>query len=75
MFPAIDSQQLFSENNLFAQGVVASEFAFVAQDGRDSNGAVNDPTSKGQARRSLENLATGLKTAGLDLSSIVSLMV
>jgi len=75
MFSAINSQQLFSENGLFAQGVIAGEFVFLAQDGRGSSGAVDDPTAQGQARRALENLATGLKTAGLDLASVISLMV
>ncbi|MGB7948169.1 MAG: RidA family protein, partial [Candidatus Binatia bacterium] len=36
---------------------------------------VEDPTVQRQAIRALENLATGLKAAGLELSSIVSLMV
>jgi 2-iminobutanoate/2-iminopropanoate deaminase len=75
MFSAIDSQQLFSENNLFAQGVVASEFVFLAQDGRGPGGRVDNATAQGQARRALDNLAIGLKAAGMGLSSIVSLMV
>lgn len=75
MFSAIGSPQLFSENNLFAQGAAAGEFVFLAQDGRGSNGALDDPSTKGQARSALKNLATGLKAAGLDVSSIVSLMV
>lgn len=75
MFAPLNSQQLFSEDSLFAQGVVAGEFVFLSQDARDSNGALHDPNASGQARRALENLAIDLKAAGLDLSSIVSLMV
>jgi 2-iminobutanoate/2-iminopropanoate deaminase len=75
MFSAINSQQLFSENNLFAQGVVAGEFVFLAQDGRGPGGAVDDATAQVQARRALDNLVIGLKAAGLDLSSTVSVMV
>jgi 2-iminobutanoate/2-iminopropanoate deaminase len=75
MFSTITSQQLFSESSLFAQGAVAGEFVFLAQDGRGANGAVGDPTTQGQTRSALENLAAGLKAAGLELSSIVSLMV
>ena len=75
MFSVIDSARLFSENELFAQGAVAGEFVFLAQDGRGSGGAVDDATVQGQARRTLENLATALKGVGLDLSAVVSLMV
>ena len=75
MFSTITSPQLFSEEGLFAQGAAAGEFVFLAQDGRGPNGAVDDPSPQGQARRTLENLATGLKGAGLDLSAVVSLMV
>ena len=75
MFAPLNSQQLFSEDSLFAQGATAGEFVFLAQDGRRTNGSVDDPTVPGQARRALENLAIGLQAAGLDLSSIVSLMV
>ena len=75
MVSVIDSQELFSEKDLFAQGTAAGEFVFLSQDGRGSNGTMSDPTSKGQARSAVENLATGLKRAGLDLASVVSLMV
>ena len=75
MVSAIDSQQLFSEKDLFAQGAVAGEFVFLAEDGRGFNGVVDDVTAQGQARKALENLAIGLKGVGLDLSAAVSLMV
>jgi 2-iminobutanoate/2-iminopropanoate deaminase len=75
MFSAIDSRQLFSEKDLFAPGVVAAELVFLAQDGRGFHGAVDDPTAQGQARKTLENLATGLNGVGLNLSAVVSLMV
>ena len=75
MFSVIDSEQLFSEKELFAQCAVAGKFVFLAQDGRGANGAVDDSTDQGQARRTLENLATALKGVRLDLSAVVSLMV
>jgi 2-iminobutanoate/2-iminopropanoate deaminase len=75
MFSVIDSQQLFSEKDLFAQGAVAGEFVFLAQDGRGANGVLDDSTAHGQARRALENLAAELKGVGLDLSAFVGLMV
>jgi 2-iminobutanoate/2-iminopropanoate deaminase len=75
MFSVIDSQQLFSEKNLFAQGALAGELVFLAQDGRGTNGKLEDLTIKGQARAALANLATGLKSVGLTLSEVVSLMV
>jgi enamine deaminase RidA (YjgF/YER057c/UK114 family) len=75
MFSSINSQQLFAENVLFAQGVVAGDFVYMSQDARGANGAVDEPSARGQARRALDNLATGLKPAGLDLSDVISLMV
>ena len=75
MFSTIKSPQLFSEENLFTPGAVAGEFAFLAQDGRRANGAVIDSSVEAQARQTLVNLDVGLKTAGLDLASVVSLMV
>jgi 2-iminobutanoate/2-iminopropanoate deaminase len=75
MFSAIDSQELFSEQDLFAQGAVAGDFVFLAQDGRGPTGVLDDPTAQGQGRRALANLAAGLRSVGLDLSAVVSLMV
>ena len=75
MFSVIDSRELFSEKDLFAQAAVAGEFVFLAQDGRGSHGAVDDPTAQGQAQRTLENLVAALKRVGLDLSAVVSLTV
>ena len=75
MFSLLDSQQLFSEKDLFAQGAVAGELVFLAQDGRDCHGTLDDSTAQEQVHRTLENLASGLKGVGLDLSAVVSLMV
>jgi 2-iminobutanoate/2-iminopropanoate deaminase len=75
MFSTVNSPQLFSDNGLFAQGAAAGEFVFWAQDGRRLDGAVDDASVEGQTRRTLGNLETGLNAAGLDLNSIVSLMV
>lgn len=75
MFSVIDSAQLFSEEELFAQGAVAGEFVFLAEDGRGADGTLDDPTAQGQARRTLKNLTTALKAAGLDPSAVVSAIV
>jgi 2-iminobutanoate/2-iminopropanoate deaminase len=75
MFTALRSQQLFSENSLFSQGAIADDFALLSRDGRNADGQVSHPAIRRQGIRTLENLATGLKAAGLELSSTVSLMV
>ena len=75
MFSTIKSPALFSEESLFTSGAVAGEFAFFAQDGRRADARLPDSGAQAQARQTLVNLAAGLKTAGLDLASIVSLMV
>lgn len=75
MFSVIDSQQLFSEKDLFAQGALAGEFVFLAQDARGVDGRLLDSTARGQAHAALANLTIGLKAVGLDFSAIVSLMV
>lgn len=75
MTTTINSNQLYSEPGLFAQGVVAGEFAFVAQDARDSNGAVIEKSTRDQAWQTVENLRGALKSAHMDLTDIVSLIV
>ena len=69
------SQLVFSEEMLFAQGIRAGEFAFLAQDARRSNGELHETSAKDQALRTLENLDLALKTVGLDLGKVASLMV
>jgi 2-iminobutanoate/2-iminopropanoate deaminase len=69
------SKNLFSEEMLFAQGIRAGDFAFAAQDGRDPNGELHETGAQDQALRTLENLDLVLKTAELDLGSVVSLIV
>ena len=75
MWTPIGSGELFSEANLFTRGAMAGDLAFVAQDGRVASGEPADPSVEAQARRTLANLGIDLKTAGLDLENIVSLMV
>lgn len=75
MFSTIKSPQIFSEDSLFASGVIAGEFVFLAQDGRRANGELLDSTVEAQARQALVNLEAGLKAGGLDLARVVSLMV
>ena len=75
MQAAIHSEQLFSEKDLFLQGTVAGEFAFLAQDGRRFGDDASDKSVRDQALRAVENLDLALHTARLDLQSIVSLMI
>jgi 2-iminobutanoate/2-iminopropanoate deaminase len=75
MATTIHDNALYSEPGLFAQGVVAGEFAFVAQDGRRSDNAPADKSVSDQVRQSLENLSMALKSAGMDLEDIIDLMV
>ena len=75
MYSVMDARELFSELDLFAQGVMAGEFAFVAQDARDASGALRHSGTEAQIGEALDHLAASLKTSGLDLSNLVSLMV
>ena len=75
MATTLHSQILFSEEMLFSQGIRAGEFAFSAQDGRRSNGELHETRAQDQALRTVENLDSALKTVGLDLGNVVSLMV
>ena len=75
MATTLHSQLVFSEEMLFAQGIRAGEFAFLAQDARRSNGDLRETSAPDQALRILENLDSVLKTAGLDLGNVVSLMI
>jgi 2-iminobutanoate/2-iminopropanoate deaminase len=74
MTTTINTNQLYSEPGLFAQGVVAGDFTFVSQDARCANGAVTESTAD-QARQTVENLRGALKCADMDLTDIVSLVV
>jgi 2-iminobutanoate/2-iminopropanoate deaminase len=71
----LHSQLLFSGAMLFSQCVGAGEFVFLAQDARRSNGKLAETNTANQARRTLENLDIALKTVGLDLGKVASLMV
>jgi len=71
----IHSDQLYSEDTLFAQGIAAGEFVFLTQDGWGSDGELREKSTRGQARQTLENLDIALKTVGLNLGDIVNLMV
>jgi 2-iminobutanoate/2-iminopropanoate deaminase len=71
----IHDNRLYAEPGLLAQGIVAGEFAFVAQDARRSHGALTDESTHDQARQTVENLDAALKTADLNLTDVVSLMV
>lgn len=75
MATTLHSQILFSEETLFSQGIGAGAFAFTAQDARRSNGELNEISAQDQALRTVENLELALKTAELDLGSVVSLTI
>jgi 2-iminobutanoate/2-iminopropanoate deaminase len=75
MAAMIHSQNLFSEEMLFSQGIKAGEFAFSAQDARHANGELHETSVQDQALWTLANLDRALKTMGLDLESIVTLVV
>ena len=75
MTTTLHSQNLFSEEMLFAQGAVAGEFLFSSQDGRRANDGLNETSVRDQALRTVENLHGVLKAAELDLENVVSLIV
>jgi len=75
MAKIIHDKRVYSEPELFAQGIVAGEFAFAAQDARRSNGALAEDSAEEQARRTLEHLSGALSSAEMDLTDVVSLMV
>ena len=73
---AISVSQLFSENQLFNQGVQAGAFTFLAQDARGPDGTLgSDRSAKEQTHRTLANLDTALKSIGESLNHLVSLSV
>jgi 2-iminobutanoate/2-iminopropanoate deaminase len=73
---AIRVSQLFSENQLFAQGVQAGEFTFLAQDARGRNGIPGaNSSAEVEIRQTLANLDTALKSNGESLDDLVSLFV
>jgi 2-iminobutanoate/2-iminopropanoate deaminase len=71
----IQSVELLAEDSLFSQGMSAGEFTFLAQDARRANLSVTEKSASDQARQTLENLALGLKSTGMDLANIINLMV
>jgi 2-iminobutanoate/2-iminopropanoate deaminase len=75
MAATVHSQNLFSEEILFTQGIRAGEFAFSAQDGRGTSGELHETGVHDQALRTVENLEIALKTVELDLGNVISLMI
>ena len=72
----IQLDTLFSEKGLFAQGVQAGEFVFVAQDARGSDGTIGEGrTAADQTRLTLNHLNATLATIGRSLDDLVSLAV
>ncbi|HSE87862.1 MAG TPA: RidA family protein, partial [Candidatus Binatia bacterium] len=68
--------ELYSNDELFAQGVQAGELTFLTQDARRRNEkVVENSTANDQSRQTLENLSRALKSVGLSLENIISLTV
>ncbi len=67
--------QLYAEQGLFAQGLFAGSFAFVAQDARGPDGALAKAGIEDEARRTLDNLRRALGSVNMELADIVCLMV
>jgi 2-iminobutanoate/2-iminopropanoate deaminase len=68
--------ELYSDDELFAQGVQAGELTFLTQDARGRNGkVVENSTADDQSRQTLENLSRMLKSVGLSLANIISMTV
>ena len=62
----ISERKLFSESNLFSQGVQAGEFTFLAQDARGPDGTAGAAQSAEQhAAQCLANLDTALRALGI----------
>jgi 2-iminobutanoate/2-iminopropanoate deaminase len=76
MTNTIRLHELYSNDELFAQAVQAGELTFLAQDARGPNQeAVENRGASDQSRRTLKNLSLALKSIGLALENIISLMV
>ena len=72
----IHLRELYTENELFAQGVQAGEFVFLAQDTRTHDGVLGKyETAKSQTQRNLENLSALLTSVGQTLNDLISLSV
>ena len=72
----IHTPNLFSEPQLFAQGVQAGELTFLAQDARGPDGTVGEVRSaRQQAQQTLANLDAALNGSGQSLENLVSLSV
>ena len=70
------SERLYGEEALFSQGIGAGDFTFLAQDARGPDGSVADTRNiRRQARKTIENLRTALRTVGQDLENLVTLTV
>ena len=76
MSQTIEQSTLFSEANLFSQGVLAGEFIFLAQDARGSDGMIGAAQSaEQQTRLCLFNLDIALHALGQSTADVVSLSV
>ena len=72
----IEQKTLFSETNLFSQGVQAGEFTFLAQDARGPDGTVRAaPSAEHEASQCLLNLDTALHAFRQSSANLISLAV
>src|SRR5215813_3494166 len=72
---AIHCGQLYSEDAIFSQGVVAEEFTFLSTDARDPDGSCQHDSPASECTRTLEALRIALNSCGQDLKNLVSLTV
>ncbi len=76
MVRTINTDRLYSETELFSQGIAADEFTFLATDARGPDGSINSPSdAQEECRQTLQNLRSALNTVGQDLQDLVSVMV
>ena len=76
MVRTINTDRLYSETELFSQGIAADEFIFLATDARGPDGSINSPSdAQEECHQTLQNLRSALNTVGQDLQDLVSVMV
>jgi 2-iminobutanoate/2-iminopropanoate deaminase len=72
---AIRCNELYSENAVFSQGIVADEFTFFSADARQADGSVEHGSPAAECARTLDCVRIGLNSCGQDLRKLVNLTV
>ena len=76
MVQTINTDRLYSETELFSQGIAADDFIFLAVDARGPDGSINSSAgAEEQCRQTMRNLRSALNSVGQDLQNLVSVMV